>query len=226
MKILVTGSSGFLGTPVVQALKQQHTVIEFDLLNRKDILDYSKLTQEMKNCDVVVHLAAIPKPMEDKSFDDYLTINCIGTHNVVKAAIEAKVKKFVYASSTTYYGVEKGIPFKHPIKEDQQTPPMYIKAEQLSCRDCDLAYSESKIIAENILAFYGLTKKIQVVILRFSAIGKTFLNTSVSVANAVQGVVRAVNSEKTMWYEPFNIVDNIPTIENAKSKKLLNYNPS
>jgi len=225
MKVFVTGSSGYLGKPLVEAIRNKYDLVEYDIVKGQDILDYEQLKKSMKGCYVVVHLAAIPGPVEGRSFDDYFLINCIGTHNVVKAAVENKVKRLVYASSTTYYGVERGIPFKSPIKEDQKIIPMYLKADDLSCRDCDLAYSESKIIAENILAFYGLTKKIEIIILRFSAIGKTFLETSVSLENAVQGIIKSVETKKVLWYEVFNVVDNIKKVDNSKAKRILGYKP-
>lgn len=226
MKVLVTGSSGFLGVPTVAALKAAgHTVVPFDQSDGKDILDPAQLLAALKGCGSVVHLAAIPKPRDDRSFPDYFMINDIGTLNVANAAVAAGVKRLVFASSTSYYGIEKGIPFKKPVMEDNPIVPMYLKADQLECRDCDLAYSESKVIAENILAFYGLRKKLQVVILRFSAIGKTFLGTSVSVPNAVQGIVRAVEAKGPLWYEAFNIVDDIEAVSNEKAKRLLGYAP-
>ena len=156
MKIFVTGSSGLLGKALVEAINGEYQVVKFDLTQGYDVLNYEQLKNAMEGCEIVAHLAAIPKPLENKTFDDYFSINCVGTYNVVKAAVENKIKKLIFASSTSYYGVERGIPFKFPIKEDQQIAPMYLNADDFSCRDCDLAYSESKIIAENILAFFEM----------------------------------------------------------------------
>jgi nucleoside-diphosphate-sugar epimerase len=181
----------------------------------------------MKGCEIVIHTAAIPKPDETKTFDDYFSTNCVGTLNIVKACIENKVKRLIYASSTTYYGAERGIPIKFPLKEDNKIVPMYLKAEDIKCRDSDLAYSESKVIAENILAFYGLLKKIQIIILRFPRIGDKDgpYGTRVSMDNAIQGIEKAFENKETIWYEAFNIADKIENMDISKAKDILDYNP-
>ncbi|MBI4021051.1 MAG: NAD(P)-dependent oxidoreductase [Candidatus Aenigmarchaeota archaeon] len=225
MKVLVTGSSGYLGAPTCAALQQKHIVRPYDLRDGKDIFDAASLARALQGMDAVVHLAAIPRPLPDRSFADYFQVNCVGTHQVVQAAVAKKVKRLVFASSTAYYGIETGIPVQFPVREDQRTVPMYLKAEDLTCTDGHIAYSESKVIAENILAFYGLRKKIEIVILRFSAIGKVYQETSVSLENAVQGIVKALESPKRLWYEAFNVVDDIARVNNEKAKKVLGYRP-
>jgi nucleoside-diphosphate-sugar epimerase len=227
MKIFVTGSKGYLGKQLVEKLRQNHQIIEYDIVDRKDILNYNQLKEAMKDSEIVIHLAAIPKPEENRTFDDYIKINCMGTLNVVKAAIENKIKRLIYVSSTTYYGAERGIPIKFPLKENQQTAPMYLKADDLKCRDCDVAYSESKVIAENILAFYGLLKKIQIIILRFPRIGDLEgpFGTVVSMKNAIQGIEKSIKSDKILWYEAFNIANKLDNIDISKAQEVLEYNP-
>lgn len=227
MKIFVTGSKGYFGKPLVEKLRQNYQIIEYDILDGKDILNYEQLKEAMKSSEIVIHLAAIPKPDENKIFDDYFKINCMGTLNVVKAAIENKIRRLIYVSSTTYYGVERGISVKFPLKENQQIVPMYLKADDLKCRDCDVAYSESKVIAENILAFYGLLKKIQVIILRFPRIGDSEgpFGTMVSMKNAIQGIEKSIKFNKILWYEAFNIANKLDNIDISKAQKILEYNP-
>lgn len=227
MKIFVTGTKGYLGKPLTERLRQKYQIVEYDIVDGKDILNYEQLKETMKGSEIVVHLAAIPKPDESKTFDDYFQTNCVGTLNIVKAAIENKIRRLIYVSSTTYYGCERGIPINFPLKEDNKTTPMYLKADDFKCRDADVAYSESKIIAENILAFYGLLKKIQVIILRFPRIGDKEgpYGTVVSMSNAVQGVEKSINSNKILWYEAFNIANNLENVDISKAQKILGYNP-
>jgi len=226
-KILVTGSEGYFGKPLVEALRQKHEIVRYDIIQGKDVLNYSQLKEAMKDCEVVIHTAAIPKPDEAKTFDDYFQLNCVGTMNAVKAAIENQVRRFIFISSTGYYGVERGVPVKFPIKEDQQTIPMYLKADDLKCRPCDLMYPQSKVIGENILAFYGLTKQVQVISLRCPRIGDKDgpYGTKVSMNNAIQGVINSIEAKGPFWYEAFNISDQMNNINISKAKKVLGYSP-
>ena len=227
LKVFVTGSSGYLGKPLVEALSAKHNVVSFDIVDGKDVLNYSQLKESMKGCEMVVHAAAIPKPIEGKTFEDYFNLNCVGTMNVVKAAIENKVKRLIFISSTGYYGVERGVPVKLPLKEDQQTISMYLKAEDLECKDSSLMYSQSKVIGENILAFYGLTKQIQIICLRFPRIGDKDgpHGTRVTMNNAVQGIIKSVELEGVHWFEAFNIADKLGSVDISKAKKVLEFNP-
>lgn len=228
MKIFVTGSLGYLGKLLVETLKQKHIVVGYDLIEGKDILNYSKLNEAMKGCDIVIHTAAIPKPDESKTFDDYFKINCLGTMNVVKASIENKIKRLIFISSTGYYGVERGVPVKLPLKEDQQIISMYLRAEDLTCKDSALMYSQSKVLGENILAFYGLTKQIQIISLRFPRIGNKDgpYGTRVTMDNAIQSIIQSVELEGVHWFEAFSISDKLESIDISKAKKVLGYSPN
>lgn len=232
MKILVTGSSGFIGLELVKKISQKHEIVTFDLENGQDILDFEKLKKSMKDCDVVVHLAAIKGPNEHKNFEDYFKLNNIGTLNVAKSCLETGIKKLIYSSSTGYYGVELGIPYQKPIREKNLVVNQHLKADDLNCRDCDLAYSTSKVIAEQILANYGLRKKFQTIILRFGPIGdktgvKWNLNgITLKVENAVQAIEKSIDVKNKIWYEAFTITDKVKGVDISKAKEILDYNPS
>ena len=75
MKIFITGSSGFIGSELIEHLSETHEFVEYDLTNGQNILDYNNLKTMMKGCDMVIHLAAIRGPDETKSFYDYFKIN-------------------------------------------------------------------------------------------------------------------------------------------------------
>lgn len=231
MKILITGAKGFVGTELVKAISKENEVVEFDLENGQNILDFEQLKKSMMGCEVVVHLAAIKGPNENKKFEDYFELNDIGTLNVAKACVETGVKKLVYASSTGYYGVEIGVPYQKPIKENNVVVTQHVKTDELNCRDCDLAYSTSKVIAEQILANYGLRKKLQTIILRFGPIGdKTGAKwnldgITLKGENAVQAVVKAINNKNEIWYEAVTITDKVDGVDISKAEKLLDYQP-
>lgn len=225
IKILLTGHLGYLGQQFLQRYSQNYEIVGYDTKEGDDILDYENLKQKMQGCQQVVHLAAIPKPVEGKSFEDYFRTNVEGTRNIARAAEELGVERIVYASSTTVYGIEGGIPFTIPITEEQPLVSQYITADRLSCRDVDLSYHMSKVMAEQIMAWYGLNKKLQTTALRFGPIGKVFLGTSVSDANAAQAIKLAIGYEGELWYEAFSIVDDLDHIDNTKAKDILGYQP-
>jgi len=225
MKILITGNKGFLGSEFIKRYGNDYEIVGFDHQDGDELLDYDALKAKMQGVEQVVHLAAIPKPVEGRDFEDYFKNNVQATYNIAKAAVVNGVKRLIYASSTTIYGIEKGIPFRVPIKEDQLFVSQYITADQLSCRDVDLSYHMSKVMAEQIMAWYGLNKKIQTTTLRFGPINKVFLGTSVSINNATQAIKLALDYEGELWYEPFSIVDDISHIDISKAKEILKYNP-
>lgn len=225
MKILVTGHKGYLGGEFLKRYGQEYKIVGYDHKDGDELLDYESLKRKMEGCEQVVHLAAIPKPVEGKSFEDYFDNNVRGTFNVLKAAVINKLKRVIYASSTTIYGIERGIPFSIPITETQPFVSQYITADKLSSRDIDLSYHMSKVMVEQILAWYGLNKKIQTTALRFGPINKVFLGTSVSIDNATQAIKLALDYPGELWYEPFSVVDEIEHVDISKAKKLLGYRP-
>ena len=116
MKILVTGSSGFLGSHVADALSDAgHQVTTFDILESPylrrdqrmlmgDILDQECLNRAVENQDVVYHFAGIAdidecaiKPV------DTARCNILGTVQLLEACCRVGIKRFVFASSSYVY---------------------------------------------------------------------------------------------------------------------------
>lgn len=106
MKILVTGSKGFVGRPTVELLKKSDTeVIEYDFQDGFDICNLAQLESVItaKSPDAILHLAAIA------SFNDAETdiraafeVNVIGTRNIVSVANKHSIS-LVYASTGSVY---------------------------------------------------------------------------------------------------------------------------
>lgn len=133
--VLVTGGAGYCGSLLVpQLLAEGYNVTVFDLLYfgdsflpkdnprlkviQGDIRDVAKLTGALQNQDVVLGLACISN---DASFelDERLstTINLDAFEPMVLAAKRAGVKRFVYASSSSVYGVsdQPNVTEDHPL---------------------------------------------------------------------------------------------------------------
>ncbi len=129
---LVTGGAGFIGSNVVRAiLEQGHRVRVLDNLStgrqenldglsgveflRGDIRDAAACAGAVRGIDYVIHLAAmisVPVSLTDPLLTH--DINVTGTMNMLKAACDACVKRFVYASSSAVYGR----PVEGPVREE------------------------------------------------------------------------------------------------------------
>jgi len=112
MRIVVTGGSGRLGRYVVEELKKFHEVTIFDIKEPKnddvtfvrgDILNINDCRKAFKGADAIVHLAAIPHPLNDPP-EKVFNVNVVGTFNVHQAAADLGIKKVVHASSDSSYG--------------------------------------------------------------------------------------------------------------------------
>ena len=145
MKYLVTGGAGFIGSHIVEKLlKDGHFVRVLDNfssgkrenlsfadknfeLNEGDIRDKSACEKACSGIDFVLHQAAlrsVPKSMKDP--ENYNEVNINGTLNMLQEAVKNKVKRFVFASSSSVYGDTD----KFPEREDAY--PLLISPYALS----------------------------------------------------------------------------------------------
>lgn len=123
-KVLVTGSSGFLGSNLVDFLKKEgHRVVLFDRVESKfksekdieiigDINNPDHISEALKGCKAVFHYAALSdidnsKHNPKKTFE----INVMGTLNLLNEMKKKKIKRFIFASSIYVYS-DKGSFYK------------------------------------------------------------------------------------------------------------------
>jgi dihydroflavonol-4-reductase len=129
MKITVTGASGHVGNVLCrELLKKGHSVKALvhkdnnDLTNigiemvQGDILDETSLGRLCKDCEIVFHLAA-KISINEKERDLVYQTNVNGTRNMVKTAIDARIKKFIHFS--TIHALD---PFPLDKKLDETSP--------------------------------------------------------------------------------------------------------
>jgi UDP-glucose 4-epimerase len=128
MRILITGSSGLIGSCVFEKLRGKYEVFGLDLKPSPyativgDIRDYCLVEKVVGSVDVVVHCAAqtsVARSVEDPLFD--AENNIIGTLNLLEAVRKSKrLKRFVYVSSAAVYGFPEYV----PIDEDHPCRPV------------------------------------------------------------------------------------------------------
>ena len=105
MRILVTGSEGFLGKVLCrQLLDDAHEVIGYDIANGSDILDSVQLRAAMADCDVCIHLAAIADLyIAEHQPELARNLNIDATKSLLGIAEELDVR-VLFASTVCAYG--------------------------------------------------------------------------------------------------------------------------
>ena len=128
MPLIVTGGAGFIGSHLVERLVGSEPVIALDNGSRAawenlaaltsevervegDVRDPDTLRRVFRGANVVFHLAALSQVMECECRpDECFTSNVLGTYNVLKAALQAGVRRVVLASSREVYGEVSELP--------------------------------------------------------------------------------------------------------------------
>ena len=131
MKILITGGAGFIGSNLTDHfLSLGHKIIVLDDLStgfeknishhfdnpnfqfiRGDIRNLETCKKAVKDCDYVLHEAAlgsVPRSIKDPAITN--SVNIDGFLNMLIAARDEGVKRFVYAASSSTYGDSKKLP--------------------------------------------------------------------------------------------------------------------
>lgn len=163
MRVLVTGGSGFIGSHVVDKLRDRGVRVRvFDMVMpelRNDIdfyhgslLDLEALRMAMSGVEVVYHLAAIADVQdvyEDPHYSE--SINVRGTINVLEAARRSKLKRVIYGSTTWVYSevTERYVDEKTPLHA-----PSHL-------------YTATKIASEYYCQSYSKLYNLPVTILRY-----------------------------------------------------------
>src|SRR5574338_72276 len=145
MKYLITGGAGFLGINLVRFLHAKgHQITSLDIvkfdypdMNDKiniitgDIRDKQKVKKAMPGINIVIHTAAA-LPLYSEA--DIMSTDIDGTRNLIEAAFENKIQRFIHISSTAVYG----IPDHHPLLENDKLDGVgpYGKAKILAEEEC------------------------------------------------------------------------------------------
>ncbi|MFP4514869.1 MAG: NAD-dependent epimerase/dehydratase family protein [Parcubacteria group bacterium] len=247
--VLITGGAGFIGSHCAKALdKEGYNIIIVDNFNdyyepklkkdrikkllaktkfklyKLDIVNYKKLREVFLNnkIDIVLHQAAqagVRYSIENPFV--YQKSNIEGTLNILECCREFKVKKLVYASSSSVYGSRSKVPFK---EEDNTDFPVSLYAASKKATEA-LCYSYHSLYNINMvglryftvygpwgrpdMALFGFTDKI----LKNKKIdiygqGKMKRNFTY-IDDIVSGIVLAIKAD--LKYEIFNLGYDSPT---------------
>jgi UDP-glucose 4-epimerase len=170
MNCLVTGGAGFIGSHLVDALLLSgHKVLAIDNLAvgklrnieahnnnlnfkfiKADISDAKFMNELDEKIDWIFHLGALADIVPSiENPKDYFESNVIGSFNVASFARRKRVKKVLYAASSSAYG----IPEKYPTSEDARINPQY-------------PYALTKYLGEEIILHWSRVYKIPTISLR------------------------------------------------------------
>jgi UDP-glucose 4-epimerase len=138
VKVLITGGAGFIGSHLTAFLRERAEVRVLDNLRagsrrrlergnldliEASVLDTTALRTAVRGVDVVFHLAAMISTKESmENPRECVEINAMGTLNVLRAAADAHVRKFVFASSAAVYGHNPPIPTVETLPPRPRSP--------------------------------------------------------------------------------------------------------
>lgn len=193
---LVTGGAGFIGSHLsVRLLKEGCRVTVLDDLSegtwenlpshpnlvtiKGSILD--NVSSIVKGKDVIFHLAALPrlKRSLDEPWKTH-RVNVEGTLNFLLAAKECKVKRFIFASSSSVYGNKNKTPFTEDMLPDPLVP-----------------YSLHKVIGEQYCRMFSRLWGLETVSLRYFNIYGPRMNPDSPYANLLPKFIKLISQGKT-----------------------------
>jgi UDP-glucose 4-epimerase len=203
MKSLVTGGAGFIGSHVVDLLLERGHVVtivdnystgrpeNFAHIARRvtaieaNIAQPGDWVRALEGVDCVIHLAALADIVPSiQNPDEYFRANVDGTFNVLQAARAAGVGRFVYAASSSCYGIPK----IYPTPETSGMEPQY-------------PYALTKMLGEQLVMHWAHVYGLPAVSLRFFNVYGPRSRTS-GTYGAMFGVFLAQKLAK----QPFTIV--------------------
>jgi NAD dependent epimerase/dehydratase len=172
-KVLVTGAEGFIGSHVVEALVAEGADVRaftwYDPNGRHgwldgcapdvrdaielwpgDVRDRTDVTNAVRGCDVVLHLAAlISIPHSYRAPEAFVATNVTGTLNILEACRELGVRRLVQTSTSEVYGTPATVPIVEDHELQAQSP-----------------YSATKIAADKLCESYACSFGLPVTVLR------------------------------------------------------------
>jgi UDP-glucose 4-epimerase len=166
MSILVTGSAGHLGEALVRSLRAEgQSAIGIDLKPSPftdrvgSVCDVAFIEHCIKGASAVVHAATLHKPhVATHSWQEFIETNVTGTLVLLEAAISARVRAFIYVSTTSAFGSS--------LSHIGSGPAVWV-TEELASEPKNI-YGVTKVMAENLCELMHKQHHLPIVVLRTS----------------------------------------------------------
>ena len=173
MRVLVTGSSGQLGATVAEQISADHELVGIDLVPGRwtrhvmSITERPAVFEVVREADAIIHTASLHQPhVATHSRQAFVDTNITGTLNLLEAAAQNGIQRFVYSSTTSLYG-EAMVSTEEAVWVKEELVPrprdIYditkITAEEL-CRDIALCTGISTLCLR-VSRFFAQTPRLQ-----------------------------------------------------------------
>lgn len=171
---LVTGGAGFIGSHLSERLLKEGYKVKIldnfstgkseNLLHLEssnleivegDVRDEALVKKVVKGVDLVFHLAALTSvPLSFEKPKLFEEVNVQGSFNVIDAAIEEEVEKFVFSSSSAVYGDTQNL----PVSEEEPLKPLspYASSKLAVERYLETQKNRIKSVSLRLFNLYGL----------------------------------------------------------------------
>lgn len=155
--VLVTGANGLLATNIIIELLSRSYSVKGMLRNidnfqynnhpnleliQGNITENQSVEKAIKNCDYVIHAAALTNP-DQLYYSDYQYINATATKNLILKAIEENLEKFVYVGTANAFGYgTKENPGDESVKIKKPFTTSYYAVSKLEGQDIALSFKD------------------------------------------------------------------------------------
>jgi uronate dehydrogenase len=234
MRVLVTGAAGNIGSYMAEQLNQRYQLTLMVLGSERpdsierlkplgnvvsaDVGDLDRLKGICEGIDVVLHLAGNPRA--EAKWADLLRANIIGTYNVFAAALAAKCRRVIYASSVH---AVSGYPVDVQIKSSDPTNPGDI-------------YGVSKAFGESLARYMAEQEGLSAICLRIGAFqplsnaaegaGIKMLDVFVSDRDLLQLIEKSIEDLRLQFALFHGVSDSrFKRLDISDARELLGYSP-
>ena len=239
MKILITGVAGFIGMHLAKELLKFHHIIGIDNINnyyepslkkhriklltkdkkfkfyKCDLINEKKIIKIFKKHkpEVVINLAAQAGVRYSIDYpEQYINSNIIGFHNVLKSCVANSVKKLLFASTSSVYGLNKT---KLNKENNYTNTPLSV-------------YAATKITNENLAHVYSYLYKINIIGLRFFTVYGPYGRPDMALFKFVKNILNnqpiKVFNKGQMKRSFTYIEDVVDAVKKLSLSKKINYN--